>query len=271
MSNSKLVNYTKLTKACNPRNQPISKITIHHWAGQSTLEAIGGYFGNVKNEASSNYAIDSEGRVAMYVEECNRAWTSSSAWNDHRAVTIEVEDCTGAPTWKITDAALSTLVELCVDICQRNNIPELKFTGDKNGSLTLHRFYAATDCPGAYIESKIPYICEVVNARLKKTTVTTNNTTVYRVRKSWSDIKSQLGAFRDLNNAVELCRKHKGYNVFDGNGKVMFSSATGDIDAIARAVIAGKYGVGQARKQKLEAEGYNYAQVQARVNELMKK
>lgn len=39
--------------------------------------------------------------------------------------------------------------------------------------------------------------------------------------------------------------------------------------AIAFEVIAGKYGVGEERKKKLEREGYDYNKVQSCVNELV--
>ncbi len=42
-----------------------------------------------------------------------------------------------------------------------------------------------------------------------------------------------------------------------------------DLDAVARDVIRGKYGVGAARKKKLKAAGYDPAAVQARVNALL--
>jgi len=42
------------------------------------------------------------------------------------------------------------------------------------------------------------------------------------------------------------------------------------IDVVAKEVIAGKWGNGEARKQKLTAAGYNYATVQQRVNQLLK-
>lgn len=41
------------------------------------------------------------------------------------------------------------------------------------------------------------------------------------------------------------------------------------LDEIAKDVIAGKYGNYPERKTRLEAEGYNYSQVQGRVNELV--
>ena len=47
---------------------------------------------------------------------------------------------------------------------------------------------------------------------------------LYRVRKSWSDAKSQKGAFSSLNNAKECCQEAgSGYHVFDWNGKVVYS------------------------------------------------
>lgn len=47
-------------------------------------------------------------------------------------------------------------------------------------------------------------------------------------------------------------------------------SDTMSIDKIAREVIAGKWGNGAERKQRLRAAGYNPAMIQARVNEMLK-
>lgn len=45
---------------------------------------------------------------------------------------------------------------------------------------------------------------------------------------------------------------------------------TKSVDELAREVIAGKWGTGNTRKQKLQAAGYDYNAVQRRVNELLK-
>ena len=165
MSNSKLVNYTKLSPYCNkPRNAKIDKITIHHMAGNLSVETCGNVFQN--SQSSSNYGIGTDGRVGMYVEEANRSWCSSSPANDHRAVTIEVANDGAAPNWHVSDKALTKLIDLCVDICQRNGIKKLNYTGDKNGNLTRHNMFANTNCPGPYLESKFPYIADEVNKRL---------------------------------------------------------------------------------------------------------
>ena len=167
MGNSALVNYTKISPNKNsPRNKPITKITIHHMAGNLTIETVGNLFAQSTRNASSNYGIGTDGRVGMYVEEKDRAWTSSSGDNDHQAITIEVANNGGAPNWPVSDTALAKLIDLCVDICKRNGIKQLNYTGDKTGNLTRHNMFAATACPGPYLQSKFPYIANEVNKRL---------------------------------------------------------------------------------------------------------
>lgn len=91
MSNSPLVNYTKISpNSTNPRNASIKKITVHHMAGNLTVEECGNQFASAARKVSSNYGIGSDGRVGMYVEEKNRAWSSANKDNDEQAVTIEV-------------------------------------------------------------------------------------------------------------------------------------------------------------------------------------
>ena len=47
---------------------------------------------------------------------------------------------------------------------------------------------------------------------------------LYRVRKSWDDAKSQVGAFGSLDNAKQCCQEAgSGYHVFDWNGTVVYS------------------------------------------------
>lgn len=67
------------------------------------------------------------------------------------------------------DAAIkemASLIDLCVDICKRNGIQRLNFTGDKTGNLTMHCYFKSTLCPGPYLKSKFPYIAREVNKRL---------------------------------------------------------------------------------------------------------
>lgn len=173
-SNSPLVVYTKLSpNHSGLRNHEIDTISIHCMAGNLSVEVCGQVFAPTSRKASSNYGIGSDGRVGMYVEEKNRSWCTSSSSNDNRAITIEVANCTAGPDWKVTDAALNSLIELCADICKRNKIKRLVWCGDKSligqvekQNLTVHKWFAAKACPGDYLYKKHGYICEEVNKRL---------------------------------------------------------------------------------------------------------
>lgn len=169
MSNSSLVSYTKLSPNCDhPRNHAIDKITIHHMAGDLSVETCGNLFANPSREASANYGIGSDGRVGLYVNEGDRAWASASPSNDNRAVNIEVANCATGGDWPVSDAAYSKLIDLCVDICQRNGIKALNYTGDADGNLTEHRMFMATACPGPYLHERMGRIAAEVNIRLNK-------------------------------------------------------------------------------------------------------
>lgn len=55
--------------------------------------------------------------------------------------------------------------------------------------------------------------------------------TPYRVRKSWDDVKTQVGAFNILDNAIEHCRSMGlGYHVFNVFGEIVYSAESMEID-----------------------------------------
>ena len=168
--NSPLIDYIYLSPMADfPRKEPIRKITIHHMADTISLERLGEVFAEQDRRASANYAVDIEGGIALYVEERNRAWTSSSPENDHQAVTIEVANDETGGDWHVSDESYEALIELCTDICRRNGIQELIYTGDAEGNLTTHKMFKAdTICPGPYLESRMSEIAETVNRRLQE-------------------------------------------------------------------------------------------------------
>ncbi len=172
-TNSPLVNMTRISPNRNsPRNQPISKITIHHMAGVNSIETFANIVASPAREMSSNYGIGNDGRIVLTCPESDRSWCSSSPLNDHRAITIEVSNSSAGGDWPISNAAYNSLIKLCVDICKRNGIKKLYFDGTPNGSLTFHYMFAATACPGPWIKARAQEICNKVNAQLNTTTET---------------------------------------------------------------------------------------------------
>lgn len=147
------------------RTASISKVTVHHMAGDLTVEQCGSIFKSASRQASSNYGVGSDGRIGCYLEEEYHPWTSSSYWNDDRAITLEVADY-NLGDWSPSKAAYQSTVLLCADICQRYGI-EPEYTGDEYGTFTEHRMFAATSCPGDWWHAKMPEFVKDVKEAMR--------------------------------------------------------------------------------------------------------
>lgn len=176
MSNSSLVNYIKRSpNHSGPRNHKIDTVSIHCMAANLSIETCGSLFARPDYQASSNYGIGSDGRIALYVDEANRSWCTSSAANDNRAVTIEVANTIAYEPYSISDKAYKSLINLLADICKRNGIPKLLWRADKSligqvekQNMTVHRWFAAKSCPGTWLYNHHGQIAEAVNKLLQE-------------------------------------------------------------------------------------------------------
>ena len=83
---------------------------------------------------------------------------------------------------------------------------------------THNHWYSKKYCP-AYILPHWNSFIDKVNKYLGATS-TTSKQKLYRIRKSWDDAKSQIGAYANLESAKSVCKE--GYFVFDENGKVVY-------------------------------------------------
>ena len=183
----------------NGRLYPLTKITIHHAAMVCNARTIANCFVSKDRSASATYCIGNDGSIVQCVKESDMPWTSSNSDNDNRAVTIEVANSSRGGEWPISDIAMESLIKLCVDICERNaGIGRLNYTGDKSGNLTMHCWFASTQCPGPYLKSKFGYIAEEVNRRLDAKKVSTKivyDVQVTGISKDLADkIKEEVAA-----------------------------------------------------------------------------
>ena len=112
MSNSSLATYTKISpNKTSPRNHSIDTITIHCVVGQLSAESIASCFARSNVQASCNYGIGTDGRIALIVPEKDRSWCSSNRENDNRAITIECASDT-TPPYAINENVYNSLIDL---------------------------------------------------------------------------------------------------------------------------------------------------------------
>lgn len=173
-------------------------------------------------------------------------------------------------------------------------------------NMTVHRWFANKSCPGEYLYSRHSDIAAKVNALLGdsagETAQTPTTQTLYRVqvgaysKKANADAmlekikkagfdtymvqvdglyKVQVGAYSKKSNADAMAAKLKASG-FDtcittkSGTAVSAGTQKKSVTELAKEVIAGKWGNGSDRKNRLTQAGYDYAAVQAKVNELMK-
>ena len=325
MDNSKLVDcVVKSPNHSGKRTHAVDRITPHCVVGQLSAESIGGCFTSTSRQASCNYGIGKDGRVALIVDEDNRSWCSSSGANDQRAITIECASDKTEP-YAFNDAVYSKLVALCVDICQRYGKTKLLWIENKDTALayepaademllTVHRWFANKSCPGAWLYERMGQLATTVTEKLggKEEQAAEQEQAagqLYRVQVGAYSVKAnadaqlakvkaagfdafvttvgnmykvQVGAYSVKANADSQLAKVKaaGFDAFittEGQTATQTEGQTTtqpaapqlkSVDEVAKEVINGSWGNGDERKQRLEAAGYNYSEVQAKVNEL---
>lgn len=208
--------YANGTTHYNVRDHAIDTITIHHaangtgcnkGAGANTLDVI---FASCGLGGSCQYGIDSNGKIGQMLAEKYRSWCSDSRSNDMRAITIEVANCAGKPTWAVSDKALNAVIDLCADICKRNGKKKMVWISDKSKALayapkademrmTLHKWVCeakgGTGCPEQYLISKMPYIAEQVTKKLGGSTTPSTTFKSYIVKITYpTGMKIRSGA-----------------------------------------------------------------------------
>lgn len=187
------------------RNNTIKKQTAHHVAGILTARQLGNLFAKATRNASANYGIGVDGKIVGMVPEESRAWTSSSPSNDHQAITYEVSNDQVGGDWHVSDLSIERLIDLMADVQKRNpNTTHYIYDGTSKGTITRHNMFAATSCPGPYLQSKLPYITEEVNKRIKEGTAPIQVPTTPVITRKVGDVVTISGIYVASNSTNRL-------------------------------------------------------------------
>lgn len=138
-------------------NDDIIGMAVHHWAAtnMSGLDRLV----KSRDAASANYLILNSGTLIGSVQERYRAWTSGSADRDNHRITVEIQNQTAGPQWRISDAAYDTLVRLFADEAEYHNFDPIR--ANIKGHQELG---AATACPGPYLLDRLDDVARAAAA-----------------------------------------------------------------------------------------------------------
>jgi len=166
MSQSSLVNRQWWANSSNytvGRMDTIHGIVVHH-AASTSLDSVGATFAQYGRGGSAHYGVK-DGQVHQYVREEDTAWHCGNWDGNSCTIGIETVNSTGAPDWLVNDPTFEKLAYLCADIAARNNLGMVKFEPDGvYPTLSAHRDWSPTYCPGDYLYGKMYELQDKINA-----------------------------------------------------------------------------------------------------------
>ena len=214
----------------NPGSISRIKYIVIHYVG-----ALGGakencqYYAGGNRNASAHYFVGFDGEIWQSVEDANIAWHCGASSYKHgecrNANSIGIELCVrkrntasmGATDkdWYFEDATVEAAAELTRYLMDKYNVPA--------SHVIRHYDVTGKICPNPYVYNTTAHTWDEFKKKISGA-VAPAIKKLYRVRKSWKDATSQLGAFEELENAKNACKE--GYTVYDWDGKAVYSKQT---------------------------------------------
>ena len=249
--------------------KPIKKIIIHH-AASTSFDSIGQVFSNPSRGASAHYGVGRNQNVDQYVPEKFTAYHCGNYPVNQESIGIENVNSSGAPNWDVANETRDTLVELCADIVRRNpGIGKLQPGVNLFGHSQVSQ--KPTACP-VQLLGWLPELANRVNALLDGGSAPAP--TPQPGNKTNEQLADEVlaGAWGNNPHRREaLTAAGYDYNAIQaivnsrvGNPQVAPRKSN---DVIANEVLAGAWGNGEDRKNRLTAAGYDYRTIQNIVNQ----
>ena len=202
------------------RTDPIMYIVIHYVGAEGTALENMKYFSSANRSASADFFVGHGGEIyqynpnikAQYSWHCGGGRQSSRGGSLYgkckNANSIGIELCCKkvGGNWTFSDATVKAAATLVKFLMEEYGVP---------ASRVCRHF----DVNGKYCPNVSGWLEPSSEWDMFKASLTGTVNQIYRVRKTWADAKSQLGAFKSLANAKELASKYDGYSVFDSSGK----------------------------------------------------
>lgn len=193
-------------------------ITVHNTANDASALREISYMISNNNYVSYHYAVDDIQSVQGLPLNVS-AWHAGDGRGPGNSKSIAVEICYSKSGGDQYTKAEDNAVDLIVYLLKRYNwgVDRVKKHQDWSGKYCPHRIL--DDGWGWFINKVIDRFKEVENVDDTLNTKPVDQI-IYRVRKSWEDVASQIGAYVNLDNAKRACES--GYKVYDPNGVIIY-------------------------------------------------
>ena len=193
-------------------------ITVHNTANDASAKNEVAYGKSNNNEVSYHIAVD-DVEAIQWIPFNRNAWHAGdggSGFGNRQTIAIEIcySKSGGERFTKAEKNAAQVVAQL------------LKQFGWGFDKVYTHQKHSGKYCPHRTLDLGWNRFMELVKAAYNGTSTNTPSTpsgTIYRVRKSWEDVRSQIFASKTFEGAKAQCKV--GYSVFDGNGNCLYTNA----------------------------------------------
>ena len=211
----------------------IKYIVIHYVGALGGAKANCQYYAGQYIGASAHFFVGFDGEIWQAVEIEDIAWHCGASSYKHadcrNSNSIGIEMCVrkrntasmGAADkdWYFEDATVAAAAELTRYLMEKYNVPA--------SHVIRHYDVTGKICPNPYVYNAMAHTWDEFKQLISGAASAGGSQTdrLYRVRKSWKDAKSQIGAFSSLDNAKKDCMD--GYTVYDWDGRAVYRYAGG--------------------------------------------
>lgn len=248
-------------------------VTLHHNGGRLSHEGVLQVWKT--RPASAHFDVDAAGAVAQYVKANEYAWACGNTSGNQRSISIEMANSAIGGDWPVAETTWRSAARLA-----GWNFARIIGTRPTRSNLVVHHFWKPTTCAGPYIDRMSNAILDLAGQHYDEFVGGGSPPAPPSSGgKSLDQLVSEVlrgdwGNGPDRRNRLTAA----GYNYDQVQAAVNARLGGGaprpeprkSIDELAREVITGHWGNGVTRRQRLEGAGYNYQQVQARVNQLLR-
>lgn len=233
-----LVDSSKYGVKCPYSMSPIG-VCVHNTANDATAKNEVAYMKSNNNEVSFHVAIDDV--EAIQVIPFNRnAWAAGDGGSGTgNRKYIHVEICYSKSGGDRFIAAEKRAAKEIAAI--------LKQFGWTIANMKKHQDFSGKYCPHRTLDMGWQRFVDMVQAELNgPVQAPSTSNELYRVRKTWVDAASQIGAYSNLDNAKALCDKNPGYSVFNSAGVKVYPVVVNPCDPVVTAPYTEVGGYGTA-------------------------
>ena len=254
MSKLNIIQYPLTKNRCYQKHQLRTPIGIQlHTIGcaQGTAKAVADYWNQPGVDCLTTYICDADvaGRVYQLVEEEVYTW-ADAGYGNRNLITFEIAESdfmkyTGGANFVVTDESMfkqdilrgyDTAVLLCADICKRHHWDPMAKLPSGLYLISSHDEGRRAGLSSAHVDpthvwTKLGLTMDTFRQAVKNamdgdfvSTPACLDTKWFRVRKSWGDDSSQIGAYASAENAKAACPYL--YSVYDSDGNAIYTNKT---------------------------------------------